>query len=55
MDPVGRDGDGYQRFEVNIAACHKSGLHGFSIRVLPFHPDLQTPFVPGLIAWAAGG
>jgi glycogen phosphorylase len=53
MQPVGRDGDGYHRYEVAIAACYKSGLHGFNIRVLPFHPDLATPFLPGLIAWAA--
>ncbi len=52
MQPVDGEGDGYQRYEVSIAACHKSGLHGFSIRVLPAHPDLATPFQPGLIAWA---
>ena len=53
MHPVGGDGDGHHRYEVSIAACHKSGLHGFSIRVLPFHPDLGTRFQPGLIAWAS--
>jgi glycogen phosphorylase len=33
----------------------ESGLHGFTIRVCPNHPDLWTAFVPGLIAWANGG
>jgi starch phosphorylase len=33
----------------------ESGLHGFTIRVRPSHPDLSTPFVPGLIAWANAG
>jgi hypothetical protein len=32
----------------------ESGLHGFTIRVRPSHPDLWTSFVPGLIAWADG-
>ena len=30
----------------------ESGLHGFTIRVRPSHPDLSTALVPGLIAWA---
>ncbi len=33
----------------------ESGLHGFTIRVRPSHPDLSTAFVPGLIAWASAG
>ena len=31
-----------------------SGLHGYTVRVLPHHPNLVTPFLPGLIAWASG-
>ncbi len=31
--------------------CRTSGLHGYSVRILPFHPDIVTPFVPGLIRW----
>jgi starch phosphorylase len=30
----------------------RSGLHGYALRVLPSHPDLITPFMPGLITWA---
>jgi starch phosphorylase len=31
--------------------CRTSGLHGYAVRILPFHPDLVTPFVPALIRW----
>lgn len=34
------------------AACGMSGLHGYTVRVLPHHPDLPTPFQPGYIRWA---
>ena len=29
-----------------------SGHFGYSVRILPRHPDLATPFVPELITWA---
>jgi starch phosphorylase len=31
--------------------CKTSGRHGFALRVLPGHPDMATPFEPGLILW----
>jgi len=31
----------------------KSGRHGFSVRVLPHHPDLSSDFDTGLILWAS--
>jgi starch phosphorylase len=31
--------------------CRTSGRQGFSLRVLPGHADLATPFEPGLIIW----
>jgi glycogen phosphorylase len=34
------------------AECESSGRHGFTIRVLPDHPDLTAPFLPGVICWA---
>ncbi len=43
---------GRHRFEAPAVPCRQSGLHGFSARVLPHHPDLITPFLPGLITWA---
>jgi starch phosphorylase len=32
--------------------CDKTGQHGYSARVLPKHPALASPYVPGLIRWA---
>jgi len=31
--------------------CRTSGRQGFAVRVLPGHPDMATPFEPGLITW----
>ncbi len=31
--------------------CRTSGRQGFAVRVLPGHPDMATPFEPGLIIW----
>ncbi len=39
-------------FKVSVPACCKSGLHGYTVRVLPRHEDLITPFLPGYIIWA---
>lgn len=33
--------------------CTMSGLHGYTVRIIPYHEDLVTPFLPGLIKWAA--
>ncbi len=34
------------------AQCSMSGLHGYTVRVLPYHEDLVTPIQHGLIRWA---
>lgn len=39
-------------FEATGAAGDGSGLHGYTVRVLPRHAELASPFVPGLISWA---
>jgi starch phosphorylase len=39
-------------YEASAIPCHVSGLRGYTLRVLPHHPDLTTPFQPGLIVWA---
>lgn len=39
-------------FEASRVPCCRSGLQGYTVRVLPHHPDLATRFVPGLITWA---
>ena len=44
-------GDGVYIFEGAIP-CVSSGLHGYSVRVLPKHEDLANPFTMNLITWA---
>jgi starch phosphorylase len=53
MQFAGRDGGKYV-FEAAAVPCARSGLHGYTVRVLPHHPDLASPMLPGLIAWADG-
>ncbi|MFN0119983.1 MAG: alpha-glucan family phosphorylase [Blastocatellia bacterium] len=45
-------GHGRWRHATDAVACCRSGLHGFTIRVLPQHTDMSTSFLPGLIVWA---
>ncbi|MFQ5859613.1 MAG: alpha-glucan family phosphorylase, partial [Anaerolineae bacterium] len=51
MQLVEPDGEDHYLFEASVVPCRKSGLHGCTVRVLPRHPDLTTPFLPGLIVW----
>ncbi len=39
-------------YHTQVTAEESSGLHGYTVRVHPSHPDLETPFIPGLITWA---
>jgi glycogen phosphorylase len=52
MHATTADAAGRHLFEVTGVLCRQSGLHGCTVRVLPSHPDLATPFLPGLIVWA---
>jgi starch phosphorylase len=52
MQPVERDSQGRWVYEAAAVSCNRSGLHGYTVRVLPRHPALASPFLPGLIAWA---
>ena len=47
----GKDADGAYHYVGETAVAH-SGLHGFTVRVRPSHPDLSVAFIPGLICWA---
>ena len=51
MQPEGHGDSGTYPYAVETS-IHRSGLHGFTVRVRPNHPDLPTAFVPGLICWA---
>ena len=51
------DGDGDlpgHRHYVHDCAFDRAGNVGFTVRVLPRHPDLITPAHLGLVAWASG-
>jgi glycogen phosphorylase len=47
----GRDSDDNYGSEVETSIA-MSGLHGFTVRVRPNHPDMPASFIPGLICWA---
>jgi starch phosphorylase len=53
MLPVTQSGDEWV-FESKAPCCPASGLFGFTVRVLPSHPDLCRGCLPGLILWANG-
>ena len=55
MKPAGCDDHGKYLFETDAVAWARSGLHGYTVRVVPHHPDLASPFLPGLITWAEAG
>jgi starch phosphorylase len=46
---VGQEGELFC-FQVEMP-CSASGLRGFSVRILPFHPDAQLPAELPLICW----
>lgn len=52
MQLIETDGNGRYWYEVCTPPCRRSGLHGFTVRVRPQHPDMITPFLPGLMVWA---
>jgi starch phosphorylase len=52
LKPSGSQSEGAYVYEASGVPCRVSGLRGYTLRVLPHHPDLATPFQPGLIVWA---
>jgi starch phosphorylase len=50
MEAAGRS-DSIHEFSAS-ASYGRSGRQGFTVRILPSHPDLTTRFLPGLITWA---
>ena len=51
MEAAGRDAEGNYNYVVETSVS-RSGLHGFTVRVRPNHPDMSVAFLPGLICWA---
>ncbi len=52
MTETGAGDGGSYTFEAQPVSCSDSGLHGYTVRVLPHHTDLPSALVPGLISWA---
>lgn len=50
MKDTGSKG-GAHEYAVEVE-CTATGQHGYSVRILPRHPDLVHPFIPGLVRWA---
>ena len=44
--------DGTHEFE-GVIRYVASGLQGYTLRILPYHPDMTYPYEPGLIRWAS--
>ena len=51
MQPDGPGSDGTFNYVVATSIA-RSGLHGYTVRVRPSHPDMTMTFIPGLICWA---
>jgi glycogen phosphorylase len=49
---VGGSPDGVYQYHAHAVDCKHSGFYGYSVRVLPYHPDLVTRCIPGAITWA---
>jgi starch phosphorylase len=50
MKSVGKE-DGAYRYQVRVE-CIETGLQGHTLRILPKHEALATPYRPGFIKWA---
>jgi glycogen phosphorylase len=50
MEPIGSVGE-IHRFEAGAVTFEASGKHGYTVRVLPHHPDLPDPHQMELIRW----
>jgi starch phosphorylase len=51
MSPDGDVPSGGRRYRGTFS-CERAGRYGFTVRVVPAHPDLVTPVELGRVAWA---
>jgi starch phosphorylase len=51
MTPAGPADDDHARYTGSVRTDH-AGRYGFTVRVVPRHPDLVGPAEMGLAAWA---
>ncbi len=52
LQPLGPKGEGIYLYQASAGTHRGSGIYGYTLRVLPRHPDLPTLFLPGFIVWA---
>ncbi len=50
-----REATGGYIYQLSASLARSSGMHGYTVRVLPRHERLSSPYLPGLITWAAPG
>jgi hypothetical protein len=55
MQPLDQDGQSVCRFVAEAVPCTRSGLQGYTVRVMPSHQDVLLPQQCGLVTWAADG
>ncbi|MEN6607105.1 MAG: alpha-glucan family phosphorylase [Bryobacteraceae bacterium] len=53
LDAAGPGDGGRYLYEGDAPACTRSGMHGYTIRVLPYQVEMSCAFEPGLITWAS--
>ena len=53
MEPTGQSEDGWQRYQGSLDPV-EAGRFGFTVRAVPVHPLLPTPYSFGLLRWAEG-
>ena len=51
MEPTGEPQGEMYLFETLSAHAETSGMHGYTVRVLPYRADMPSAFIPGLITW----
>lgn len=54
MKPAGK-GKAPHNFVTGAVKINKSGRHGYSVRIMPRHPELAGKFETGLVKWAEAG
>ena len=48
-----QNGDGIWVYESDATLWRVSGMHGYTIRVVPHHEHINSRYLPGLITWAS--
>jgi hypothetical protein len=52
MKLVGQGSTGTSLGYVGHFTCDQAGRHGYTVRVIPAHPDLATPVELNCVSWA---